>query len=87
MVTDLFDQSVVLAKKQNMAFTLPMENQLMDAVLNQHQKPRAAAKAWLKAHPTMLEAWVAGVGSRDGPDRLTVASARLAAQKQFTNPS
>lgn len=32
-----------------------MENQLLDAVLNQHQKPRAAAKAWLKAHPTMLE--------------------------------
>lgn len=63
------------------------QNQLMDAVLNQHHKPRAAAKTWLKAHPTMLEAWLAGVGSRDGQDGLTVASARLAAQKQFTNPS
>lgn len=64
-----------------------MENQLVDAVLNQHQKPRAADKAWLKAHPTMLEVWLAGVGSRDGQDGLTVASARLAAQQQFTNPS
>ena len=32
---------------QNMQFTLTMENQLMDAVLNPNQKPRAAAKAWL----------------------------------------
>jgi glycine betaine/proline transport system substrate-binding protein len=63
---------------QNMEFTLAMENQLMDAVLNQNQKPRAAAKAWLKANPAVLEAWLTGVSSRDGQDGIKVASARLA---------
>ena len=52
---------------QNMEFTLAMENPLMDAVLNQNQKPRVAAKAWL-----------VGVSGRDGEDGTKVASARLA---------
>ena len=63
---------------QNMEFSLAMENQLMDAVLNQNQKPRAAAKAWLKANPDVLQTWLAGVSSRDGRDAMTVASAHLA---------
>jgi glycine betaine/proline transport system substrate-binding protein len=62
---------------QNMEFSLAMENQLMDAVLNQNQKPRAAAKAWLKANPAVLETWLAGVSSRDGQDGLKVASTRF----------
>jgi len=62
---------------QNMEFSLAMENQLMDAVLNQNQKPRAAAKAWLKANPQVLETWLAGVNSRDGRDGMKVASANL----------
>ncbi|WPX18269.1 choline ABC transporter substrate-binding protein [Pseudomonas sp. 10S4] len=65
---------------QNMEFSLAMENQLMDAVLNQNQKPREAAKAWLKANPQVLEAWLVGVSSRDGRDGVKVASDRLAAQ-------
>lgn len=65
---------------QNMEFSLTMENQLMDAVLNQNQKPREAAKAWLKANPQVLEAWLVGVSSRDGRDGVKVASDRLAAQ-------
>jgi len=63
---------------QNMEFSLAMENELMDAVLNQNQKPRAAAKAWLKANPAVLETWLAGVSSRDGQDAMKVASAKLA---------
>ncbi|MBK5414349.1 choline ABC transporter substrate-binding protein [Pseudomonas sp. TH31] len=65
---------------QNMEFSLAMENQLMDAVLNQNQKPRAAAKAWLKANPQVLEAWLVGVSSRDGRDGVKVASASLTGQ-------
>jgi glycine betaine/proline transport system substrate-binding protein len=52
---------------QNIEFTLAMENPLMDAVLNQNQKPRVAAKAWL-----------VGVSGRGGEDGMKVASARLA---------
>lgn len=65
---------------QNMEFSLAMENQLMDAVLNQNQKPRAAAKAWLKANPAVLEGWLSGVSSRDGKDGLAMVSSRLAGQ-------
>ncbi|MFW0757890.1 choline ABC transporter substrate-binding protein [Pseudomonas sp. H11T01] len=62
---------------QNMEFSLSMENQLMDAVLNKSQKPRAAAKAWLQANPAILAAWLEGVSSRDGKAGLDVAKARL----------
>ena len=36
------------------------------------------ATAWLKANPAVLEAWLAGVSSRDGQDGLEAASALLA---------
>jgi glycine betaine/proline transport system substrate-binding protein len=62
---------------QNMVFTLTMENQLMDAVLNENQKPREAAKAWLKANPAVLDQWLVGVSSRDGKPALEVAKAQL----------
>ncbi|NWC95693.1 MULTISPECIES: choline ABC transporter substrate-binding protein [unclassified Pseudomonas] len=62
---------------QNLEFSLAMENQLMDAVLNQNQKPRAAAKAWLKANPAVLETWLAGVSSRDGQDGYKTARSSL----------
>ncbi|AYC31186.1 choline ABC transporter substrate-binding protein [Pseudomonas cavernae] len=62
----------------NLQFSLAMENQLMDAVLNAKQKPRAAARAWLQANPQALEAWLAGVSSRDGQPALATVKARLA---------
>ncbi|MDB5981418.1 MAG: Choline transporter, periplasmic binding protein [Pseudomonas sp.] len=62
---------------QNMVFSLKMENQLMDAVLNENQKPREAAKAWLKANPEVLDQWLVGVSSRDGKPALQVAKAQL----------
>ncbi|UVJ46543.1 choline ABC transporter substrate-binding protein [Pseudomonas sp. LS1212] len=60
---------------QNMVFTLKMENQLMDAVLNDNQKPRDAAKAWIKANPQVLENWLVGVSSREGKPAMEVAKA------------
>ena len=62
----------------NLSFTLDMENQLMDAVLNENQKPRDAAKAWLKANPQVLDTWLAGVTSIDGKPAVDVAKAKLA---------
>jgi glycine betaine/proline transport system substrate-binding protein len=61
----------------NLAFTLDMENQLMDAVLNGNQKPDQAARDWLKAHPQALDAWLDGVTSRDGQPALDVVKAAL----------
>ncbi|WP_137819370.1 choline ABC transporter substrate-binding protein [Pseudomonas sp. 2FG] len=61
----------------NLVFALPMENQLMDAVLNQSQNPRQAAKAWLQTNPQVLDAWLRGVSSRDGQPALAVVKAKL----------
>ena len=62
----------------NLSFTLDMENQLMDKVLNEKQSASAAAKVWLKAHPQVLDQWLAGVTTRDGKPALEAAKAALA---------
>jgi choline dehydrogenase len=54
------------------------ENQLMDAVLNENQKPRDAARAWIRANPQVLDSWLAGVSSRDGKPAMEVVKADLA---------
>lgn len=64
---------------KNLSFTLEMENKLMDAVLNDNKKPEEAAKAWLKDHPEQLDAWLAGVTTRDG--QPAAAAAKLAFAK------
>ncbi|GAC1035582.1 choline ABC transporter substrate-binding protein [Pseudomonas sp. No.117] len=62
----------------NLSFTLDMENQLMDKVLNEKQAASAAAKVWLKAHPQVLDQWLAGVTTRDGKPAVEAAKAALA---------
>ncbi|MDB6100300.1 MAG: opuAB [Gammaproteobacteria bacterium] len=54
----------------NLKFTLAGENQMMDAILNQHQQPEAAATAWLKANPTAVRAWLEGVTTYGGRPAL-----------------
>ena len=62
----------------NLSFTLDMENQLMDKVLNEKQSASAAAKVWLKAHPQVLDQWLAGVTTRDGKPAVEAAKTALA---------
>lgn len=63
---------------RNMVFTLEMENALMDAVLNDNQRPAAAAQAWLKANPQVLDGWLENVLSLNGEPALAVVKAKLA---------
>jgi glycine betaine/proline transport system substrate-binding protein len=58
---------------QNLSFTLPMENEIMGAILNDGADPREAATAWLKANPAVLDTWLAGVTTKDGGDALAAA--------------
>ncbi|WP_199454534.1 choline ABC transporter substrate-binding protein [Vibrio owensii] len=53
---------------KNLEFSLEMENQLMEAILNQKQKPVKAAQEWLNANPQQFEAWLEGVKTLDGKD-------------------
>jgi len=62
----------------NLVFNLDTENKLMDAVLNNNQKPDDAAKTWLNANPQALDTWLAGVTTFDGQPGLDAVKAALA---------
>jgi glycine betaine/proline transport system substrate-binding protein len=51
---------------KNLKFSLQMENELMGKILNDGEEPEKAASEWLKANPSVLDAWLAGVKTRDG---------------------
>ena len=53
---------------QNLEFTLPMENEIMGAILNDGTDPGKAARAWLKANPDAATPWLEGVTTFDGGD-------------------
>lgn len=62
---------------ENLEFSLPMENEIMGAILNDGTDPNEAAKAWLKANPDAWKAWLAGVTTRDGGDAVAAVEASL----------
>lgn len=62
---------------ENLEFTLPMENEIMGAILNDRTEPKAAAKAWLTANPDAATRWLNGVTAQDGRDALEVLTAAL----------
>lgn len=45
-----------------------MENQLMEAILNQNVQPSKAAQQWMKANPKQVEVWLSGVTTLSGED-------------------
>ena len=52
----------------NLKFTLDMENEIMGAILDEGKEPKAAATAWLKSHPDVVDPWLEGVTTFDGGD-------------------
>ncbi|MGF7162043.1 glycine betaine/proline transport system substrate-binding protein [Rhodoligotrophos appendicifer] len=64
---------------KNLTFSLEMENEIMGAILDKGEQPNAAATAWLKAHPGVLDAWLKDVKTGDGKDGLAVVKAKLGA--------
>jgi len=61
----------------NLEFSLAMENEIMGAILNDGADPATAATAWLTANPGVLDAWLAGVTTKDGGDGLAAVRAAL----------
>ena len=51
---------------ENLQFSLQGENEMMDAILDRHEQPRAAAAAWLKTHASTVNGWLKGVTTFDG---------------------
>ncbi len=62
---------------KNLKFSLPMENEIMGAILNDGEDPGKAAKAWLKANPDILGTWLQGVTTRDGGDAMAAVKSSL----------
>ncbi len=61
----------------NLKFSLPMENEIMGKILNDGKDPEAAANEWLKANPTAIEPWLAGVTTKDGAEGLPAVKTAL----------
>ena len=58
----------VQALLENLEFSLPMENEIMGAILDDGQQPQDAARAWLAANPDAWQPWLDGVTTRDGAE-------------------
>jgi glycine betaine/proline transport system substrate-binding protein len=62
---------------KNLRFTLPMENEVMGAILNDSKDPGVAAEEWLKANPTVWNGWLTDVTTFDGKPGLDAVKASL----------
>lgn len=62
---------------QNLAFTLPMEADIMGKISNDGKEPDAAATEYLKANPATIEPWLAGVTTLDGKDGVAAVKTAL----------
>jgi glycine betaine/proline transport system substrate-binding protein len=62
---------------KNLVFSLPMENEIMGAILNDRAEPKAAATAWLKANADAVTPWLAGVTTFDGGDANAAVKSAL----------
>ena len=61
----------------NLAFTLPMENEVMGKILFDSEDAGKAAEDWLKANPTAWTAWLDGVTTFDGKPGVDAVKASL----------
>ena len=60
-----------------MTFSQDMENAIMAEVVDKKISNAQAAKTWLKAHPDVLQKWLAGLKTIDGKEALPVVQAKL----------
>ena len=58
-------------------FTKDMENEMMGAILDNGTEPEDAARNYLKAHPEVLDTWLAGVTTASGEDGLAAVKQEL----------
>ena len=61
----------------NLTFTLQAENEVMGAILDEGQKPAAAAQAWLQKNPAVLNDWLEDVKTLSGDSALPAVKAYL----------
>lgn len=62
---------------KNLSFSLPMENEVMGAILDEGADAKDAAVAWLKKNPDAVTPWLAGVTTFDGGDAAAAVKEKL----------
>jgi glycine betaine/proline transport system substrate-binding protein len=62
---------------KNLVFTVDIENDVMNKILNDGMQGPAAARAWLKTNPKELTAWLDGVTTFDGKPGLAAVKKSL----------
>ncbi|SNB78369.1 glycine betaine/proline transport system substrate-binding protein [Arboricoccus pini] len=62
---------------KNLSFTLKLENEAMGLILDDGLEPEAAAKKYLKAHPELLDTWLANVSTFKGEPGLPAVKHEL----------
>jgi len=62
---------------ENLKFSLPMENEIMGAILNDGENEADATAAWLEQNPDVLDAWLDGVTTTSGEPGLPAVKASL----------
>jgi len=62
---------------KNLVFSLDMENEIMSSIIDDKQQPEAAAAAWLKKNPQVLDTWLAGLTTVDGKDGAAAVKKHL----------
>lgn len=65
---------------KQLVFTVQAENEMMQAISENHVPAPLATKQWLKAHPEVLDKWLAGVVTTDGAPALPAVRAFLGLQ-------
>ena len=61
----------------NLRFTLSMEDEIMNSIMTDHMAPEMAARAWLRAHPEVLDEWLSGVTTTDDKSGLDAVKQQL----------
>jgi glycine betaine/proline transport system substrate-binding protein len=62
---------------KNLVFDVEMENQMMGLILDDGEKPDAAAESWIEGHPDRLDAWLADVTTLEGEPGLPAVKSSL----------
>ena len=62
---------------QNLEFTLDQENSIMGDILDKQAEPDAAALAWIKANPSVLDGWLKDVKTIKGDGGLQAVKKSL----------
>ena len=68
----------------NLVFTVPMENQLMSAIIDKGLDPEHAARQWLQANPEIYKSWLVNVKTFDGKDAVEAVNIALGSQDPQT---